>query len=82
MTFLSQQIPSYGVWEVGKRKISCKEAGSVQYKAHRTWAPPHAPQQIRCVVDRMPQTVIWTEMQKYAINWRMVRNKHHSNEWH
>ena len=54
MTFLDWQMPSWGVWEVGKTKISCKEAGSVQYKAHHTWAPPHIPQQINCV----SQTVI------------------------
>ena len=27
--------------------MSCKEAGSVQYKAHHMRAPPHAPQQIK-----------------------------------
>ena len=56
---------SWGVWEVGKTKVSCKEAGSAQYKAHRA-----------------PQTVIQTEMQEYAINWKMVRNKHHLHKWH
>ena len=47
MTILGQQMPSWGVWEVGKTKISCKEAASVQYRAHYAWAPPHALQQIR-----------------------------------
>ena len=31
--FLGWQMPSLGVWEVGKTRLSCKEAGSVQYKA-------------------------------------------------
>ena len=36
---------------------------------------------LKCIVDSAPQTVILTEMQKYAINWRMVRNKHlHIND--
>ena len=58
VTFLGQQIPSWGVWVVIKIKISCKEAGSVQYKAHHMRAPPHSPQQIRCKADCAPQTVI------------------------
>ena len=40
-------MPSWGVWEIGKTKLSCKEAGSVQYKAHHMWAPPHTQQQIK-----------------------------------
>ena len=36
---------------------------------------------LKCIVDSAPQTVILTEMQKYAINWRMARNKHlHIND--
>ena len=36
---------------------------------------------LKCIVDSAPQTVILTEMQKYAINWRLVRNKHlHIND--
>ena len=56
--FLGQQMPSWWFWEVGKTKISCKEAGSVQYKVCRMGALPHAPQQIKkCIVDCAPQTV-------------------------
>ena len=43
---LGRQMPSWGVWDVGKTKISCKEDASVQYRAHYSWAPPHALQQI------------------------------------
>ena len=32
--FLGWQMPSRGLWEVSKTKMPCKEAGSVQYKAH------------------------------------------------
>ena len=40
-------MPSWGVWEVDKTKISCKEAGSVKYKAYWMQAPLHTSQHIK-----------------------------------
>ena len=39
-------MPSWGVWEVGKKNF-LQKAGSVKYKAHCMQAPPHTPQQIK-----------------------------------
>ena len=45
-------------------------------------ATPHAPQQIkvRCWSRTSNSYIIWDA--KYAINWRMVRNKHRWHKWH
>ena len=59
--FLGWQMPSWGVWEVSKTKMSCKEAGSVQYKAHCMWGPPHVPQQIK--------VSSWSSVSNSCINW-------------
>ena len=68
VTFLGRQMPFWGVWEVGKTKISCKEAGSVQYKAHRARAPPHAYQLIK--------VRSWSRVSISYINWQAkIRNK-------
>ena len=54
--------------KVGKTKISCKEAGSVQYKAHRARATPHAYQLIK--------VRSWSRVSISYINWQAkIRNK-------
>ena len=65
--------------QVSKIKISCKEAGSIQDKAHRARAPPHAPKQIKV---RSWSCASNSYINREAKNWRMVRNKHRSHKWH
>lgn len=64
-------MPSCGVLEIDKTKISCKQADSVQYKAHCVQAPPHAPQKIKVHSwsHASNSYIHWD-----AINWWMVRN--------
>ena len=54
-------MSSWGVWEVGKTKISCKEDSFVQYKAHHVQALPHTPQRIK--------VRSWSCVANSYINW-------------